>query len=429
MFWPKGQNLKKLAGVEDKHHLHDSYNGYLDLAVRSLLYPAHVTSSTDAWSRRKSSDVFSICQTISNALIQNRGLDQEEPDFLNSNALSEPDDLDFNTLTNRFVDCICATFGITKKSSDLFKAVMLPNLPNDQNIILTEATIGSVQAVVSVRVSGPRNTAKWMINGNKVRRDEINPVLKRAICFEDQDSYNQFLADVQVLSLRARNLITRGLEITIISNNNMRVPVLLEFSRSGRTWSLMIRNPDGTEFKRHVIKGGATKFANILAAIERARRMGSIQERDMSVTQFLNTAKAIPTLGIESVRRLLATGLKTINEALARSRKLLEDTARIVKADHIEHTYGSKTMKGYKVTGSSGNAYLVACDKVTTHISDRHGTTKLGGVYSLPQLTYVCIVDKSNDQMGYDIVVNRLLALKNDSFIAGSVTTLSRYTD
>ena len=49
---------------------------------------------------------------------------------------------------------------------------------------------------------------------------------------------------------------------------------------------------------------------------------------------------------------------------------------------------------------------------------------KSGAVYRLPTLSYVCIVDKDHRQVGYDIIVNRLFALRNDAFISRMVGTL-----
>ena len=422
MFWHLRADIPKLVPVSDRDDSLRKLIGYKSILSRGLLSPDTFNSSLH-------NDQRNVIQGLTSAYVDYLGLDQEEADFMNSDPISEPDDLDFNTLTNKFIDRVCAPFTLTKKSDDFFKSFILPNIPNDTEVTLFTATLGSVDVTLTFKSTGERRTAKWMVNGKKLRRDEINPALKRAMCFEEQDAYDAFLADIQSVSLRARNLMTRGLELTITGTDRRKVPVLLEFVRSGRTWHLIVRNPDGTQFRRHVMNGGATKFSNMLASIERARRMGSSKEKELSVEKFMDAMSGVPTMGVDSIRRLLATGLKSINEALARSRKLLEDTARMVGAEWIEYSHGTKTMQGYKVTGMSGSTYLIACDKVTTSVKDRHGSTKLGGVYSLPNLGYVCIVDKSNDQMGYDIVVNRLLALKNDSFVAGSVKTLGRYTE
>ena len=54
---------------------------------------------------------------------------------------------------------------------------------------------------------------------------------------------------------------------------------------------------------------------------------------------------------------------------------------------------------------------------------------KFGGVYALPTLQMICIVDKSSDQSGFDMIANRLLALRNDSFIAATVHTLKPFLE
>ena len=54
----------------------------------------------------------------------------------------------------------------------------------------------------------------------------------------------------------------------------------------------------------------------------------------------------------------------------------------------------------------------------------------MGAIYALPVLRRICIVDTGmRDQSGYDMIVNRLLAMSNDSLVVGSVGTLREYVN
>jgi hypothetical protein len=340
--------------------------------------------------------------------------------FSTPNIVNTAEDLDFNSLAERFIDHALAPYCITLSNYDIFKESLNDKIPVGEFFCISEMTLGSVQAKIEVKVSdNAKRTTNWYVNGNRIRRDEIRPLLRRALCFEDQESFNAFIEDVKKTNLKSRHLLSKGVVVDIVTNRRDKISVLLEFAKNGRSWYLIVRNSDNTIFKKHKIEGGVTKFSNLAK-----NNSNAIQYVPDS---FMDLFKNIPTFGMESFRKLISTGLSLANEAVARSRKLLEDTVKMVNAQYVTHQYGTKSISGYKVTGQSGTNYLVACDKITTKVSDPHGSDKLGVVYVLPHLTYVCIVDKSNDQKGYDIVVNRLLALKNDSFVARNVTTLNRH--
>lgn len=367
--------------------------------------------------------------TIVSAYMYGQGLSDLSADFLRSYPISSPDHLYFNVIADRFIDAACGIFAMSSSKYDMFREHYIDKLPLNVDLAIAEMTIGNVNAIVRVKISPNKESriAKWSINGYKIRKDEINPILKRAMCFNAQDAFDKFLDNVSEVSLRARNLISKGLQIGV-EHSNMVIPILLEFERENKEWILVIRNQNNTIYKKHKLDSGSHKFANMLAKIEKANTFGSTISKTLNIQDFLSLVNDIPGLGINSTKKLFTTGLKLVNEALARSRKLLEDTANMVKAEYVEITYGNKTRKGYKVTGSSGKSYLVCCDRLSSEVKDPHGSEKLGAVFALPNLQNVCIVDKSNDQAGYDIVVNRLLALKNDKYISGSITTLSRYT-
>lgn len=333
-------------------------------------------------------------------------------------------DIDFNSIVNRFINKL--DYYIFTKKYDYFDSVLREQLPIGTKTQIFTATLGNVDISVSVTRSAT-DTITWYLNNKKLRRDEMIPVIRRALCFNNQKDYDTFIDDISTMSLRARNLIAKGLDVTITNSNGSKATVLLEFERKNKIWYLIIRDTNNKKIKELEIEGGVVKFANSL--IKKEQNTGRYtRKKDYSAASFMTLMKGVQNFTVKDAQHLIANGLKSIDEVIARSRKLLEDTARMTQSQYITHTYGNKTIKGYLVIGASKAKYLVACDKQSLN-SGYNGTDKFAGVFSMPTLTKICIVDKSIDQNGYDIIVNRILALKNDIYIAHAVTTLLPYVN
>ena len=332
------------------------------------------------------------------------------------------DDIDFNIMVNKLINKL--DFLFINQRYGYFDDHIRPNLPISTKVKLFEATIGNVDITLSVSKSNA-DVITWYLNGKRLRRDEVSAVVKRALCFNAQKDYNEFIEDISSMSLRARNLVAKGLDITIQNGSGKTATVLLEFERVNKVWYLIIRDTNQKKVRQLEIEGGVVKFANSLIKKDQNNNRYA-KKRRFTSAGFMTLMAGVKDFTVKDAQNLIATGLRTINEAIARSRKLLEDTVKMVKAQYITHTYGTKTIKGYMVTGMTGSKYLVACNKETFEKS-YNGTDKFAGVYSMPTLTKICIVDKSIDQNGFDIIVNRILALKNDAYIAESVTTLRPY--
>ena len=83
--------------------------------------------------------------------------------------------------------------------------------------------------------------------------------------------------------------------------------------------------------------------------------------------------------------------------------------------------------------GLSGNRYIVAYDKINSYVfmNAELVTTEDVAIFKeekeiYKEGKYICMVDQSNikSNFGYDTVIAKLLALKNDSIIAESIYNL-----
>jgi hypothetical protein len=117
-------------------------------------------------------------------------------------------------------------------------------------------------------------------------------------------------------------------------------------------------------------------------------------------------AAGVPLVTEESLEPLIELLLEARTEAEKKSAQLLASVVKETKA--VETTRNG--MPAYKVVGNSGAEYTV----------EKEGSFKVWHGQS-----YVCIVDGRGEMgVGYDALVARLLALKNDTFVVDKIGTL-----
>lgn len=294
---------------------------------------------------------------------------------------------------------------------------------NNTKIPLVKLQIGTVNIVISIKVKFSEESSitslRFYLNGYPIKRNELIPVTKNALCFDTQEGFDKFADGVSKCSLAFREILTEGIMVNLkIGSAERSKTIFLELEREKKTAFLIIRNKEDKIISKIKMKGGLGSLSSF--------QTGEDSNNNMKYGRFI---KLFPSLDIKSFRTLIDMGTFVIDSRIARSRKLLEDAIKQVEAEWGSFTYGSKTIDGIKVTGKSGTSYVVELQQIskTKSTVNNHSLQGVAGaVYRLPELGYVCIVDKDHRQVGYDIVVNRLLALRNDLFIARYINTLKQ---
>ena len=80
------------------------------------------------------------------------------------------------------------------------------------------AKIGDVDIILHQKTGynkGNSPYAVYYINNIRVNKDEFEPILQRAACFEDITTYNKFLKQVSACSLKIHGLLDRGIDIIV----------------------------------------------------------------------------------------------------------------------------------------------------------------------------------------------------------------------
>ena len=129
-------------------------------------------------------------------------------------------------------------------------------------------------------------------------------------------------------------------------------------------------------------------------------------------------------LNPENVENVTPANLKTLviqarqayTDAVEKAKQLLETTIEKFHLEKVTLDVKNSRYRGYIVPGKL-KTYFVTYD---------HGKHTNGcGVYTYPDMNYVCIVDKTpNQQVGVDKFVNRIYALANDQLLAKQIHTL-----
>lgn len=301
------------------------------------------------------------------------------------NALSvhKIDDITFDTILNTFIKSLDVDYSGTEMT----------------------AVIGEVDVTRSwKRIEHKNGNVQVLhyINGSRINKDEVSAVLERALCYNDNDNYNAFLKEVSKCSLRFHRYLHTGIDLRVRDNLN-------------RTTAYKIKLP--LERRSNV------NYLDINDELYRVSDTNRLLDNagTISLSKFsdlLIESGAVQDVELKDIVPILKEGKQTYEDAVAKSKKLVESTEKLFDLSAQTHTFQDEsTKKGYLIEGKL-RSYVVEYDPDLDVNEQSHG------VYSYPEGRYICIVDKSTDQAGYDKLINRVYALHNDNLVASKISTL-----
>lgn len=265
------------------------------------------------------------------------------------------------------------------------------------------ATIGDIDVTLhqkSGQNKAGSNYAVYYINNVRINKDEFEPVLQRGACFEDASTYNTFLKQVSECSLKIHGLLDRGIDIKVRSPlKNESLIMKLELLRKD---------------KRQHLKIGKDTFL-----IRNTNRIVNLPKKDYldDVIDVLLNPDNIEDVTPTDLKTLVVQARQAYTDAIEKSKLLLETTIEKFNLEKTTVTAKNSRHTGYIVPGKI-KTYFIA------YSEDKH--TNGCGVYTYPDMNYVCIVDKTpNQQVGVDKFVNRIYALANDRLLAKQIHTLN----
>ena len=246
------------------------------------------------------------------------------------------------------------------------------------------------------------NITSWIpkINGIRVNKLEIVDLIKRGLCFDNQNSFDDFLRQVSKCSLKYHKYLAEGINVYV--------------NDSFKSTSIKFKIPLVRRKNRNYIVLGNREYnvanTNTLINIEKSSSIDEV------INKLLNPG-IVRIDGPDDIRFIIREGENEYKESLERSEKLLEDTEKLfgLNQTHIDHD--GTDYKGYMIHGSD-KTYFLAVDLDSNYENSAK-------VFEYPSMKYLCVVDKSVDRsVSLDRVVSRIYALHNDSLIAKDINTL-----
>jgi hypothetical protein len=314
--------------------------------------------------------------------------------------------INFDNFLEAFLSSVCPEKQYNKRAG------------NPQVMDVT-ATIGDVDVHYESRSSKDSRgveVVRHYVNDKRVNREEVLPIIRQAVCFNDTENYKGFIEQVSKCSLKVHGYLAKGFDFKLYDEfRELTIHVKLPVQRTrGKNYINLKDHP-------HQIKN-----INKLATRAKATKYGYGQ---MACSCTMN--EFIEILGDESIvgitdftifKDLLAKAKNAYTEAVKKSKELLLSTEKVLGIQEESVQVAGRYRTGYVITGTSGKKYFV--DSSDQGTDQFHNTAY--PVFALPDGSPICIVDKANktSQVGKDALVNRLFALKNDRYIAKEVTTL-----
>jgi hypothetical protein len=112
----------------------------------------------------------------------------------------------------------------------------------------------------------------------------------------------------------------------------------------------------------------------------------------------------------------------TYEEFKNKSQEFLNKKVSDVDGRFVKYIHKGKYLDGILVQGISKKMYIIAYDKTNSYVfasPTQEGEHYIGG-------KYICMVDQSSikSNIGYDTLISKLMALRNDSIIAPTIYNL-----
>lgn len=258
---------------------------------------------------------------------------------------------------------------------------------------------------INVEVTRKQNSAGIeysYINGHRINKGEVAECVRNSLCYTTQEGYEEFLKKISKCSLKFHKYLQRGVSMKL--SNPLK-------EAESYSITLPIRRKSNLN---HI------EIGDTLYQVKNSNKLIDLDGGNYDLIEFIGIIKNKVTtndLNDDDIITILEEGKKEYNKALLRSKKLLEKVEKQFDISVKNHKVGNSTVKGYLVKGQL-SSYVVSYDP------DEPIAKQTPRVYNHADGRYICIVDKAHDQVGADIIVNRIYALHNDKRIASKVSTL-----
>lgn len=264
---------------------------------------------------------------------------------------------------------------------------------------------------VKVKLDIKRKTTGLLtyINDIRFNKNEVITVIKEMTCYQEQENADMFIKNIGKIGLSVYIGITTGYEITANGKNQ-----LYKFKKEkGRSnYTLILDNIDITIKGKSLI---STLYSNFLEKNPRiANKISDIITESIPSTKDYIKYKLLIDSSYEAYKN--------------KSKEFLDQKVKMTNSKYTTYINNAnrKKMEAIYINGISGRNYILAYDLKESLVFIDPNVEIKDEVELFSNGKYICMVDQSNikSNIGYDTVVSKLLALKNDSVIASKIYNL-----
>jgi len=270
-------------------------------------------------------------------------------------------------------------------------------------------------SIGNVRVEVKKRNKNFYVNGlYKVRSDEIERIMQKAIIYSDTESYNKFLEEVSRVSLRLKNALNNGLIFTLKISADEDNCLITEKERGESIMTLPLKMKDKKVYAEIIGKEFRVKDINALFDLEKeidtSRYYGNMLNRAIKLLY-----KSLEGISPQEIGEIIKEcKIENLNR-IERSKQFVENAIRISKAE----TMTFQNVKGWVVQGKSKKVYFIGSDLKVWELQNKDEVKKA---------RYVCIVDdksaRNDEALKQDYIAKRILFLYNDNDVKAEIHTL-----
>ena len=277
----------------------------------------------------------------------------------------------------------------------------------------------TINNLVKINIECKKSTSEtklFYINNQRFNKNEIILVIREMTCYRTQNQADLFIKNIGKVGLSVYIGITTGYELTLNGKNTI------------------------FKFKK---EKGRSNYQLILESLS----MPIVSKELINVLyrQFIGDAN-VTTDKLKTIIYKLSNSSKnylkykflidsTYTSFYTKSKELLDRKIKETESKEVKYVNASthKKLDAILITGSSTRQYVLAYDKQNSYVFIDPILDKTSSptdeIYASGK--YICMIDQSNikNNIGFDTVIAKLLALKHDSIIAKTIYNLEDELD
>lgn len=252
------------------------------------------------------------------------------------------------------------------------------------------------------------------LNGRKFNANEILRIIREITCYRSNEEASRFIENVGKIGLSVYIGITSGYEVVFKNESRENYKRLFRFKKlAGRSnYELLLDTVS--------IKINSKALISLLYKNFIGEYISDFQNK-INKAIFENCDSSIDYM---KYKFLIDSCYEKYKE---NAKKFLEKKVENTESEFVSYyeEKENKLLEAIKVTGLSGNTYVIAYNDVDSFVFLSPTLMKnKENVYEKGR--YICMIDESNikSNIGYDTIVSKLLSLKNDSSVAHTIYNL-----